>query len=96
MGMSEADAPRSERRTRVRIDELVLVGFPPGDRFRIAEQVRRELARRIQEQAVMRPARKAAVDAGSFQVAPGASAEAIGGRVARALHGGLTGRRGRR
>jgi hypothetical protein len=90
---------REGRRVRVRVGELVLDGFPPGDRFRIAEEVKRELARLIGEQGLGRlagPAANAAVvDAGAFPVTPGGNAGAIGRRVAQSVHRGLTGGRAR-
>ena len=87
-------------RVQVRIGELVLDGFSPADRFRIAEGVRQELARLILEQGLGRlagpVASPASVDAGSFPVAPGANAGAIGKRVAQSAHRELTGGRGKR
>ena len=80
---------------RLRIEELVLDGFAPGDRYRIGEAVERELARLLAERGV--PGALAAggeapqLDAGSFELAPTLSAEAIGARVAAAVYGGLGG-----
>jgi hypothetical protein len=85
---------------RVRIDELALEGFPPGDRFRIAEGIRRELARLIAERGLGRlrqaPGGKPAVDSGSLRIAQGANAQAIGIQVAQSVHRGLTGGHGKR
>jgi len=87
-------------RVKVRIGELVLDGFPPADRFRIAEGMRQELARLIIEQGFGRlpgpVASAASVDAGAFPVAPGTNAGAIGKRVAQSAHRELTGGRGKR
>jgi len=84
----------------VHIDELVLEGFAPADRFRIAEGIQRELARLMTERGVERPAGQRAtvakLDAGSFRVAPNTNAETIARQAARAVHGGLEGRVGRR
>jgi len=80
---------------RLRIEELVLDGFAPGDRDRIGEAVERELGRLLAERGV--PGAVAAggeaprVDAGSFELAPEAGPEAIGSRVAAAVYGGLGG-----
>jgi len=76
------------------IEELVLHGFAPGDRHAIAEAVERELARLFSEQGA-RPSLAAnlagaRLNAGSFNVAPNADAEAIGAQVAQALYGGLS------
>jgi len=85
------------RSVQVRIGELVLDGFAPADRFRIAEGVRRELTRLIGEQGLGRLAglrtNAAVVDAGAFPVGPGANAAAIGRRVGQAVHRELIGRR---
>ena len=80
---------------RLRIEELVLEGFAPGDRYRIGEAVERELARLLAEQGV--PGALAAGDeasrfvARSFELAPDSGPDAIGSRVAAAVYGGLGG-----
>jgi hypothetical protein len=77
------------------VEELVLHGFSPADRYRIGETVERELARLFAEEGV--PASLAEsldaghLDAGVFHVAPDSGAEAIGARVAQAVYGGLKG-----
>jgi hypothetical protein len=87
------------RKVEIEIEELSLDGFAPADRFRIADSIKRELARLIGEQgpkdlASQRSLRR--LNGGSFQVAPGASAEGVGGQVAHAVHGGLVRKAGRR
>ena len=76
------------------IEELVLHGFNPGDRYRIGAAVEAELARLFAERAVSpslaRGGEMTTLDGGSFHVAPGAGPEGVGGQVARAVHGGLT------
>ena len=80
---------------RLRIEELVLDGFAPGDRYRIGEAVERELTRLLAERGV--PGGLAAggeaprLDAGWFDLAPGSGPEAIGTGVAAAVYGGLGG-----
>ena len=75
------------------IEELVLHGFAPGDRYRIAEAVQAELARLFTEQGVppslAGSSGVARLDAGAFQVAENAKATAIGDQVAQAVYGGL-------
>lgn len=75
------------------IEELVLHGFAPADRHRIGDAVERHLARLlagpVAPHALARGGEVARLDGGSFNVAPGANAEAIGAQVARALYGGL-------
>jgi hypothetical protein len=82
---------REGGRVRVRIGELVLEGFAPGDRFAIAEGLRRELARLIREQGVGMPAgRTAAADAGEFAMPAGGSGEATGRAAAQSVHRRMT------
>jgi hypothetical protein len=75
------------------IEELVLHGFEPADRYRIGETVERELARLFAEEGV--PATLTSgleaehLDAGAFHVAANSKAEAVGAEVARAVYGGL-------
>jgi hypothetical protein len=74
----------------VHIEELVLHGFAPGDRFRISDAVQQEITRLIAEQGTQgitrRPLIIERLDAGKFKVAPGGSAESIGKQVAQAVH----------
>ena len=81
------------RRVEIQIDELVLHGFGPGDRFAIAEAVQQELARHVSEGGLPRllaaPLAIERLDAGAFQAMPGARAASTGASVARALYQGL-------
>jgi len=80
------------------IEELVLHGFAPGDRYTIADAVERELSRLLTEDFAdpgysslltsnTGPAR---LDAGSFQVDALSKPNSIGTQIAKAVHGGLT------
>lgn len=75
------------------IEELVLHGFPSGDRQRIGEAVQRELARLFTEgrtpPALTKSAEIDRLNAGSFQTTGTARPEATGAQVARAVFGGL-------
>jgi hypothetical protein len=75
------------------IEQLVLHGFPPGDRYRISAAVEAELTRLFTEQGVppslAKYADSAQVNAGTFNILPGSKAETIGTQVAEALYGGL-------
>jgi len=83
---------------KLHIDELVLHGFAPGDRYAIAAAVERELAQLFtadQGPAALSHSLTGNSDvprlpAGSFQVAFGANAGSIGVQIAQAIHGGLT------
>ena len=68
------------RSIELHIEELVLHGFAPGDRYRIGEAVEQELAQ---------GGEIVSVDDGAFEVAPGSRAEAVGAQVAKAVYGGL-------
>jgi hypothetical protein len=75
------------------IEELVLHGFSPGDRYRIGEAVEQELTRLLADrgvpQSLERGGEVASVDAGAFEVAAGSRADVVGGQVAKAVYGGL-------
>ena len=75
------------RVVRVRIEELVLEDVAPGDRYRVADAVQRELGRLLADRGVppllgSRPS----VDAGSFPIG---GRRALGVQVARAIYEGL-------
>lgn len=79
-------------RIEVHIEEIVLDGFAPGDRHRIADAVGREL-RRLLAASPAPPwsgAETARLDAGAFDVRPGDGADAIGAGIARRIHRGLS------
>ena len=79
----------------VHIEELVLHGFAPGDRYAIGEAVQGELTRLFTTQGVPAPLSAGAevgrVDAGAFPVGAGAQTEGVGTGAARAVYGGLGG-----
>jgi hypothetical protein len=76
---------------RVHIEALVLHGFAPGERYAIGDAVHQELTRLLAEQgvppALARGGETERIDAGSFAIAPGRRARAIGAQVAQAIHG---------
>lgn len=77
----------------VRIDELVLHGFAPGERGRIAEAVQSELTRLFAETGVP-PALTGGgtaerLDAGAFATDATTRPETTGTRIASAVYGGL-------
>lgn len=83
----------------VRIGELRLEGFPPGDRFRIAQAVEQELTRLLRARQpdvpFAEPRAVAQVSGGSFSFRPDDPPRLIGAEIARATFLGLTGGRGR-
>ena len=77
----------------IEIDELVLHGFPPGDRYRIGEAVQAELARILGERGLPGAWTEGAatrLDGGAFNVASGMPAAAIGTGVAEAVYRTVT------
>jgi hypothetical protein len=75
------------------IEELVLRGFEPGEEGRIGQAVQREMARLLAEgnvpPSLAQGGEIAHLDGGTFDVAPGSGAEAIGAQVAQAVYRGL-------
>ena len=75
------------------IDELVLHGFAPGDRYRIVEAVEQELTRLLADKGVPQSLERGGeighVDGGAFEVAQGSRAQVVGAQVAKAVYRGL-------
>jgi hypothetical protein len=78
----------------VYIEELVLHGFAPGERYAIGEMVQRELTRLFAERgmppSLSQGAEIARLNGGAFDVRPGAKPQTVGAQVARAVYRGLT------
>lgn len=78
----------------LRIEELVLQGFPPDERQIVGDAVERELARLFTERGVPPSLARARdvsrLDAGTFELAPDLTPAAVGARVARSLYEGIT------
>ena len=82
----------SEETVTLQIEELVLHGFAPGDRYRIADAVEREMGRLLAERGV--PVEWAStgspvdsLNADSFEIVAGARPERIGTQIAEAIYG---------
>ncbi len=74
------------------IEELVLHGFAPEDRYCIGEAVERELASLLKEQGM--PSLNSDLEiedmnAGEIAIARGARPEATGAQIARAVYKGM-------
>lgn len=78
---------------QLHIDELILHGFSPADRSRIAEVIQTELARLFASKGVPRTLTQGGavpvLDGAEFEFTPGMSAQAIGLQVAQSIYGGL-------
>ena len=76
------------------IEELILRGFAPGDRYRIAHSMKSELSRLFAERGIPPLlAQNGAIpglNGGVLEVLPGSTAGVIGRQLAQALYGGLT------
>jgi hypothetical protein len=74
------------------IEELIMHGFAPEDRYRIGDAVEKELANLLAERG-MPPLENgleiAGLNVGDILIAKGAKPQAIGAQVARAVYGGL-------
>ena len=89
---------KNQRPIELNIEELVLHGFPPGDRYAIAEAVEQSLSQLLSEQiasggipdSLNTNSRRAYVDGGTFNVAPDAKSGSIGNQIAQNVHRGLT------
>ncbi len=83
----------NQRNIELHIEELVLHGFAPDDRYRIADSVECELVQLFAEQGMPQPLAQsgeiAHLDGGAFEAARGSKPDAIGAKVAKAVYGGL-------
>jgi hypothetical protein len=80
---------------QLHIQELILHGFAPGDRFEVMAAVERELSRLVNETGTAAGIKASKevrqLEGGAFEVQPGARADAIGAQVARQIFRGLNG-----
>lgn len=80
------------------IEELVLHGFPPGDRYPIQKALQTELERLFGErglpQSLSQGGEQHHVDGGVFRLSSRARAEAVGRQIANTLYGGFQPRAG--
>jgi hypothetical protein len=95
---SSGFSPRSSnglgRSVELHIEELVLHGFAPGDRYLIGEAVERELTRLFSEQGtpqlIAEGGEMVGLNAGSFEVEQSSKPETLGIQLANALYRGMT------
>jgi hypothetical protein len=84
---------RSPQSLEIHIEELVLLGFAPGERHRIGEAVEHELVRLFTHQGVPASLSQsgdvARLDGGGFDVVAGSKPQEIGVQVAQALYEGF-------
>jgi hypothetical protein len=76
------------------IEELILHGFAPGDRYHIGAAIERELTQLFSAAGGIPPTLMQSIDVerldgGAFHVAPGAKTGTIGAQIAQAVYGEL-------
>jgi len=92
-GVERGEKQVNPHSLEIHIEEIVLCGFPPIDRYRLGEAVELELGRLFGQEGappslgVSREIGR--LDCGSFEVPDGSTPEETGTRVARALFGRL-------
>jgi hypothetical protein len=78
---------------RLHIEEVVLHGFNPRERYTIGDSVQQELTRLMTDRGVPSlldaPRSAERLDPGTFHVTPNSRPPALGAQVARAVYGGL-------
>lgn len=89
-GTTKDPAAGPRPRVELRIDELVLRGYAPGTRWRVGAAVEAELRRLLAEgglpPALAGGGRVERLDGGACRAAPGATPEAAGAQIARAIY----------
>lgn len=75
------------------IEEFILHGFPPCDRYRIVQVFQNEMIRLFSEQdmqfSLSRDREFTRIDSGNFEIDRKAKPEIIGSKVAQTIHGAL-------
>ncbi len=84
---------KSPTNIELRIDQLILHGFSPADRYPIADTVRGELERLFATEGVPPTLAQGGaiptLDGGDFELTQNMSAQAIGVQVAQTVYGAL-------
>ena len=91
--MADADRPLPSRIV-VRIDELILDGVAPGDRYVIADAVRNALAEQLEQSGAgpswNRGVHIERIDAGECRLPRRAGAGTLGSRIGETIYRGIT------
>ena len=91
--MADADRPRPSRIV-VRIDELILDGVAPGDRYAIADAIRNALAEQLERSGAgpswNRGAHIERIDAGECWLPQRAGAGTLGSRIGETIYRGIS------
>jgi hypothetical protein len=93
--LGEGGAFNSQPSVELHIEELVLDGFVPGERYGISDAVERELARLVGQQGIPSSLRsESAIDeikGATFNAAHNAKPPALGRHIAHAVYQGFGG-----
>jgi hypothetical protein len=84
MGMRDS-APQN-RNIDLHIEEIIMEGFSPRDRSRIASVVQQQLQQLLNQGEIIQNRNTAHVDGGTIQIEPGASPEMAGRQIAQNLY----------
>ena len=89
--LSFGSSPGPAQSVELNIEELVLHGFDPANRYAIGDALERELTRLSSEQPITatEDIEISQLNGGAIDMGTGASAEATGIQLARAIYGGL-------
>jgi hypothetical protein len=91
---SERSMKKTQRSVVVHIEELVLDGFVPGDRDRIADALKQELARMMSgggPPGILKTSLALErIDGGQLKINVGSRPQATGTQIAQAVYGSLT------
>jgi hypothetical protein len=86
---SQLSTLNSQRSVELHIEELVLHGFAPGDRYALGDAVETELREVLAKQHLLPTAVVTReidwIDAGEFRMMSGATPHTIGGSIAKAI-----------
>jgi hypothetical protein len=91
--MADGDRPRPSRIV-IRIDELILDGVAPGDRYAIADAVRNALAEQLERSGAgpswNRGTHIERIDAGECRLPRRAGAGTLGSRIGETIYRGIS------
>lgn len=77
----------------INIDELILHGFSPADRFKIGNSLRSELAKLILENGMPAGISNGGdingINGGTFQASKNMHARTVGTQIAKSIYGGM-------
>lgn len=92
-GFGSRSSKNFQHSVELHIEELVLHGFDPANRYAIGEAIERELARLFTElgapTAITRDREIGHLGGSAFEISAGSNSETIGMQLAKAIYGGF-------